>query len=98
MFVRTQWLVLRIGYDIHTDLPYGVSLCLGKASGSRWLIYFHYDWPKVIWADKYWRVDESGVLKGVPVPRAQIRLMDMVGLRYWPKTMFWPRCFKVTQV
>ncbi len=94
MFVRTRWFAIRTGYDIVTDLPYGFSLCLGKANPYRWLIEYHYEWPKVVWADRYWRVDENGTLKGVPVPREQTRLMVMAGLRYWPRAMIWRRCFK----
>ncbi len=105
MFVRTRWVGIRTGYDIGTDLPYGFTLALGTKRPQgvssnirfRWFIKFHYDWPKVVWADRYWRVNESGTLKGVPVPREQTRLMAMVGLRYWPKTMIWRRCFKVSQ-
>ncbi len=100
MFVRTRWFALRTGYeivtyDIATDLPYGFSLYLGKASPYRWLVDCHFDWPRVIWADRYWRADEPGVLRGVPVRREQTRLMAMAGLRYWPRAMVWPRYFKV---
>ncbi len=97
MFVRTRCFALQTGYDIGTDLPYGFSLYLGKAPTYHWVIEFHCDWPKVIWADRYWRVDECGTLKGVPVPREQTRLMAMAGLRYWPQRVYWPRQFSMSK-
>jgi hypothetical protein len=67
----------RIGYDIISDLPHGFVLSVG-----RFIVNFHYDWPSLVWYDRYWHINEQGYLAGLPVPRKKPKRWLLRGIKW----------------
>ncbi len=104
MIRRKHW-ALSLGYDIATDCPYGVTLCLGhreKHVGSfgpqyRFVVSFSFDWPKLSWKHETWALNEPGYIKGMPVARRGTRSSAWTGREYqvwsvsWYRNFYWAR-------
>ena len=54
----------RTGYDIVSDLPHGFTLHLFGRTFN-----FHWDWPKPVWFNRSWAVNEKGYMQGMPIMR-----------------------------
>lgn len=54
----------RTGYDIISDLPHGFTLHVFDRTFN-----FHFDWPKPVWFDRSWAVNEKGYVRAMPVWR-----------------------------
>lgn len=73
----------RTGYDIGCDLHHGFTLKVGKL-----LIASHWDWPRIIWYNRSWAVNEHGYVQGMPIMRRKPKL--------WPiRKIYWERKFEV---
>lgn len=90
---RKNW-ALQIGYDLGTDLPFGFKLFLGARNAEyrgepvyRLCLQIAFDWPKVVWRDNWWAINEEGMLKGLPIARQSIG----TGRRYSIRMIVWPR-------
>ena len=57
-------LALQTGYDIIADLPHGFNLLVGRL-----LVSFHWDWPRPVWHNRNWALNEAGYIQGMPVYR-----------------------------
>lgn len=96
--IRHKHFALNVGYDISTDLPFGFTLALGHrcsehGSRYRFIISFHFDWPKFVWRDDAWMLNEPGTLKGLPLRRPGIASSAWTGRRYSLYALSWPRSF-----
>ena len=106
MMFRSKHFALVLGYDISTDLPFGFTLALGRrerriergCSLYRFMVSFHFDWPKAVWRDEVWRLSEPDTVKGLPIPRAGVASSGWTGRRFSLYALSWPRCFYVVRM
>jgi hypothetical protein len=85
VIIRRKHWGLQTGYNVVLDLRYGFSLCFGhKPKGYRWIVAAHWDWPRLVWADRYWQTSRP-----MPIARAKPLLFS------FPVGGFWPHRFEV---
>ena len=68
---------LYTGYDIIADLPHGFNLLLGRL-----IVSFHFDWPRPVWYNKFYALNEHGYVQGMPVRRAKPKRWRLRGIQF----------------
>lgn len=100
MLIRRRSWALMIGYDIGTDLPYGLVLGIGErpqGRGYRFIVNWHFGLPTAVYALEEWALNETGYLRGLPIARAGIKSSAWTGRDRWIVSWRWPHHFKVTR-
>ncbi len=68
---------LQTGYNIVADLPHGFVFLLGGL-----LISLHFDWPRPVWYNRDWALNERGYIQGMPVHRAKPKRWLLRGMKF----------------
>ena len=96
---RKHW-ALQIGYHAGTDTRYGITLGIGRRISPlpgecRYRLFFAatFDRPKPIWSSDFWRLNEPGCVRGLPIARQGIASSAWTGrdmhLAGWHWPVFW---------
>jgi hypothetical protein len=101
--IRTKHFAFDWGYDISTDLLYGFTLALWRRVPrfKRDYVYrlvwrVSFEWPRLVWRDADWMLDEEGYVKGLPLARPGYPAHAWTGRRYTLHSISWPHNFEFT--
>jgi hypothetical protein len=105
MIIRRKHWALQTGYDVSTDCPFGFTLCLGQRIKTKYqsgpvyrlVIGLSFDWPKLLWAEEAWAMNERGYIRGMPVARQGIRSSAWTGRARHLAGITWYRNFSVAK-
>ncbi len=100
MIIRRPSFSVGWGYHIGTDSPFSFSLCLGRRDPKfrrdlcyKLVVGFAFDWPKLIWHNSDWAVNELGYVRGLPVYRRGYPAYAWTGRRWTIYHVSWSRYF-----
>jgi hypothetical protein len=100
-YFRTRHFAASWGYQFGFDTEAGFTLCMfarryidssySKSPRYKLIIEVGWNWrPTVIWRDKMWHLNESGMLKGMPVARQKpLSWWSSIERIYWDRAMRW---------
>lgn len=101
-YFRSKFLAVSWGYFISADCPFSFCVALGPRPTppdmpnivwSKYRVTFgaYWDWPKFMWLDERWVLNEAGYVHGMPVARQGVASSAWTGRRYHLRYAGWYR-------
>jgi hypothetical protein len=100
MLIKRKWFALSTGYHFNYDCHHGFTLALWP----RWRMDTIPDWqhqcryrlvcgfcfnfPRLIWYNKHWALNEPGYIQGQPILRAKPKKWRLRGIQ-WDRNYWW---------